>query len=124
MWTRSDGAVRVTSPVIKAVFPGRPEQKLEKGNGNTLDGKDVWLYQFVYDLGDDGQLRLELSGLGRNAGGSDKEPLIPLLAKIGKGAAAAHAAVRAACAFLDDDRPLGPDIEAVAALIADGTVAA
>jgi histidine ammonia-lyase len=46
------------------------------------------------------------------------------LAKIGKGAEAAHAAVRSACAFLDDDRPLGPDIEAVAALIAAGKVAA
>jgi histidine ammonia-lyase len=45
------------------------------------------------------------------------------LAKIGKGAAAAHAAVRSACAFLDDDRPLGPDIETVAALIAAGKVA-
>ena len=46
------------------------------------------------------------------------------LAKIGKGAQTARAAVRSACAFLDDDRPLGPDIEAVAALIAAGKVAA
>ena len=84
LWTRGDGAVRVTSPVVKAVFPGRPEQKLEKGSGKTMDGKDVWLYQFIYDLGDDGQLRLELSALGRNASQSDKEPLVPMMAKIGK----------------------------------------
>jgi hypothetical protein len=84
LWTRGDGAVRVTSPVVKAVFPGRPEQKLTKGTGKTLDGKEVWLYQFTFDLGDDGQLRLEISALGRNASQGDKEPLVPVLAKIGK----------------------------------------
>lgn len=40
------------------------------------------------------------------------------LETIGAGARDAHAMVRAACAFLDEDRPLGPDIEAVAARIA------
>ncbi len=84
LWTRSDGAVRVTSPVVKAVFPGRPEQVIKKGAGKTLDGKEVWLYQFIYDLGDDGQLRLELSALGRGATQSDKDPLVALFAKIGK----------------------------------------
>ncbi|HEX2114780.1 MAG TPA: aromatic amino acid lyase, partial [Alphaproteobacteria bacterium] len=37
---------------------------------------------------------------------------------VGKGAREAHAMVRSVCAFLDEDRPLGPDIEAVAARIA------
>lgn len=37
---------------------------------------------------------------------------------IGKGAREARDMVRAACPFLDEDRPLGPDIEAVAARIA------
>lgn len=41
------------------------------------------------------------------------------LKTIGKGAREAHAMVRSACAFLDEDRPLGPDIEAVAAKIAE-----
>jgi histidine ammonia-lyase len=42
------------------------------------------------------------------------------LEKIGKGARAAHVMVRSLCPFLDEDRPLGPDIEAVAARIAAG----
>ncbi len=84
LWTRGDNAVRVTSPVVKATFPGRPEQLLKKGSGKTLDGKDIWLYQFVYDLGDDGQLRLEISSLGRNAGHGDRDPLVAMMAKIGK----------------------------------------
>lgn len=45
------------------------------------------------------------------------------LGAIGRGAKAAHDVVRGACAFLEDDRPLGPDIEAVAALVAAGALA-
>lgn len=44
------------------------------------------------------------------------------LARIGRGADAAHKIVRSACAFLDDDRPIGPDIEAVASLIEAGAL--
>jgi histidine ammonia-lyase len=40
------------------------------------------------------------------------------LETIGTGARNAHAMVRTVCAFLDKDRPLGPDIEAIAAKIA------
>jgi histidine ammonia-lyase len=40
------------------------------------------------------------------------------LEAIGEGARDAYTMVRAVCAFLDADRPLGPDIEAVAARIA------
>ncbi len=41
---------------------------------------------------------------------------------LGRGAAAAYAAVRQQVAMLDGDRPLGPDVEALAALIADDRI--
>jgi len=41
-------------------------------------------------------------------------------AALGRGARAAYEAVRGRVATLDDDRPLGPDIDAVAALVAAG----
>ncbi|MFO1322569.1 MAG: aromatic amino acid lyase [Burkholderiales bacterium] len=43
-------------------------------------------------------------------------------ATLGGGAAQAYAAIRAHVAKLDEDRPLGPDIEAVAALVASGAL--
>jgi histidine ammonia-lyase len=51
---------------------------------------------------------------------------IDLLAPLQTGALAkkAHAAVRAKSAKVTDDRPLAPEIEAVSALVADGTVSA
>ena len=39
---------------------------------------------------------------------------------LGAGARAAHAAVRRHVAFLDEDRPLGPDVERIAAALAAG----
>ena len=39
-------------------------------------------------------------------------------ATLGEGARRAYAAVRERVAFLDDDRPPGPDIEAIAAWVA------
>ena len=41
-------------------------------------------------------------------------------AALGRGAAAAYAAVRARVPMLDEDRPLGPEIEAIAQLVAAG----
>jgi histidine ammonia-lyase len=51
---------------------------------------------------------------------------VDLLAPLQTGALAkkAHAAVRAKSAKVTDDRPLAPEIEAVSALVADGTVSA
>lgn len=43
-------------------------------------------------------------------------------AALGRGAARAYAAVRGRVPRLDEDRPLGPDVEAVAGLIADGAL--
>jgi histidine ammonia-lyase len=42
---------------------------------------------------------------------------------LGQGTQAAYAAVRACVPRLDCDRPLGPDIEAIAALLAAGGIA-
>ena len=44
-------------------------------------------------------------------------------AELGKGTQDAYAAVRARVARLDEDRPLGPDIETVAALLAADGIA-
>ena len=41
---------------------------------------------------------------------------------MGRGAGQAHAALRAKLPMLVEDRPLGPDIEAAAALLAQGAV--
>lgn len=43
-------------------------------------------------------------------------------AGLGRGAARVYAAVRARVPMLDEDRPLGADVEAVAALVADGAL--
>ena len=43
-------------------------------------------------------------------------------ATLGRGAAQAYAAIRAHVPALDEDRPLGPDVETIAALLADGTI--
>jgi len=56
------------------------------------------------------------------AGAQAVEFLAPLVP--GRGARAAHEAVRALSPRLKDDRPLGPDIEAVAESIRDGTLVA
>ena len=48
----------------------------------------------------------------------DLRPLAPM----GRGARAAWEAVRAAVPVLDDDRPLGPDVERVRSLVVDGTL--
>lgn len=44
-------------------------------------------------------------------------------ASLGRGAAAAYATVRARVPMLDEDRPLGRDVETVAGLLADGSIA-
>ena len=43
---------------------------------------------------------------------------------LGAGARAAYAVVRRRVAFLDEDRPLGPDVERIAAALAAGTFGA
>jgi len=43
-------------------------------------------------------------------------------ATLGRGAAQAYAAIRARVPALDEDRPLGPDVETIAGLLADGTI--
>ena len=45
------------------------------------------------------------------------------LATLGRGAAAAYETLRARVPMLDEDRPLGPDVEIAAALLADGSLA-
>ena len=44
------------------------------------------------------------------------------MASLGRGAAQASGVIRAHVAKLDEDRPLGPDVETIAALIADGSI--
>ena len=44
-------------------------------------------------------------------------------AALGKGTQAAYTTVRARVPRLDEDRPLGPDIESIAALLAAGGIA-
>jgi len=46
------------------------------------------------------------------------------LAQLGAGVRVTYAAVRRHAAFLDEDRPLGPDADRIAAAIAAGGLAA
>jgi hypothetical protein len=66
LWTRADGSVRVTSPVIETRFPTAPKVERLLSPNKTADGKSFYQYAFTANGGDEYYLRIDVVALGRN----------------------------------------------------------
>ena len=67
LYPRSDGSVRVVSPLVEVTFPHRPVVTLQPSPTKTADGKDFDVYRFTDEPASGVMRRLEVISLGRNA---------------------------------------------------------